>query len=92
MIERACSAKLGDQAIHNFHFRKQWTPLPEALGINVDARKWDGKSAARLLHFFGEPKPWSPKANARLPAVRLYRNVCRAVFCLYCDEGWPLLP
>ena len=92
VIERACSAKLGDQAIHNFHFRKQWTPLPEALGINVDARKWDGKSAARLLHFFGEPKPWSPKANARLPAVRLYRNVCRAVFCLYCDEGWPLLP
>lgn len=31
---------------------------------------------ARMIHFFGEPKPWDPRARASLPAVAEYRRVC----------------
>ena len=81
VISKACSTKLGDQSIHNFAFRRSWKRLPRSLGLNVDARRWSGTDSdtdapARMIHFFGEPKPWDPHARASLPAVSEYRRVC----------------
>ena len=82
-FEMVCAPKLGDQALHNHVLRRragghaQWTPLPTDLGLNVDARMLNASlESARLLHFFGEPKPWDVRANSRNVAVRMYRTLC----------------
>ena len=76
-LEKVCAPKVGDQALHNHVLGKSWTRLP--TNLNVDARKMTGSSltSARLVHFLGEPKPWSENArHSRNVAVRGYRAIC----------------
>jgi lipopolysaccharide biosynthesis glycosyltransferase len=85
-IELACAPKIGDQSIHNHHFRGRSSLLPASYGLNVPGRgrsEWNGSrlvdgSTTRLLHFFGEPKPFDPHWSASLPSMATvhYRTIC----------------
>ena len=99
-ISKACASKLGDQSIHNFRFRRRWRELPAELGLNVDGRRWPGNRHAatehagqpRMLHFFGEPKPFDARAKATLPAVTEYRRICPYAVGLLRGSSRPTLP
>ena len=61
----------GDQSIVNWYFRKSWLALPPSLAHTVHPRmKADAKKIAKqdvaVLHWMGEPKPWSRNADLRL--------------------------
>ena len=77
-MEKICAPKVGDQALHNHVLGRSWTRMP--INLNVDARLLKGSSLpvdARLVHFLGEPKPWSESSrHSKNVAVRTYRATC----------------
>lgn len=73
-LSKMCEKRVADQSILNYHFRGNWLHLPYAY--NALARgSWAppvAVSQLAVLHFPGEPKPWSEKwaATTHFAAMR----------------------
>ena len=80
LIVKACEPKLTDQSLLNHAFRSSHSLIPRHL---AGSKVFD--SSRRVIHFVGEPKPWSPvwsrrgETRGRRNASLLWRSRCATI-------------